>query len=75
MIQFLLSIGLAVIILLLPVLYAAVLTILIAFWGDTALVHLSLCALFFLICLPGILFLIKKIQRQNREGDSDGKES
>jgi len=74
MIQFLLSIGLAAIILLLPVLYAAALTILIAFFGDTVFVHASICDLFFLICLPCILFLVKKMQKQNREGDSEGKE-
>lgn len=74
MIQLLLAMGLTALTLLLPVLYAAALTILIAFLGDTALVHLSLCALFFLICVPGIVFLVMRIQKQKREGDSDGKE-
>lgn len=48
----------------------------IKFFLAIALLSLSLlllCTLFFLICLPGILFLEKKFQKQNRKGDSEGK--
>jgi membrane protein implicated in regulation of membrane protease activity len=69
----LLSLGLllSIFLLILPVLYAAVLTVLVSIIADTILIHVAVCTFFFLVLLLFFIILMRKMSGEDSAGDMD----